>query len=191
MKLSNKVDRMDISFRVNAHEFINLLIVKFDVDLKLTGDKSIDEQSFHVAFNSDGKIESFPDIKLSSKSPMRYVILGKVAEEIMSYEGDRAKNTYDKAMDIINNFELEKDTVRNNMNYNSIYNKRFELSSIVNSTNAAFKRARNFEKKARLENELLELRKKEDEVANELLIIDNELNKIESKKRKAISELVM
>lgn len=192
MKLNNKVDRMELNINPYTYGTEEMLVVRFDVDFEFSQDESSDKQSFCVTFNKDGIIDNFPDIKFNSKNPIRYVVLGDVVKEIMSYEGERAKKTYNKAMDIIKAHEEQKDTLINDTNYNDLKKNRILLTSAIDSKRDEFKRARNANRKSALEHELNSLLEEERALNNEHISpIEQKLNQIEFHKRKAISELIM
>lgn len=67
----------------------------------------------------------FPNLGDNSyENPIKYVTMGKAVEEILTFEGDRVKNVYDKAMEIYKEFEAKEVALREETNYNELNSKR-------------------------------------------------------------------
>ena len=156
-----------------------------DEDESMNEEESMNNLSLNVAFNSDGKIVHFPNVEFNSK-PIMYVLFGKAVEEIISYEGDRIKNAYNKAIDIVKEYELQKDALKSKIN-----NQIERVVNILSDKREEVEKTQDLEIKAHLQNEIYVLRKEEEHLRSNLPLIEMEVNRLDRKANRAISELTI
>lgn len=188
MKLNNKVDRLELN-SITSKEH---LIVRFDADLEFCDNKKENKATFYVEFDENGNIFKFPDIKVTSDNPMRYISLAKTVEEVLSYQGCRAKSAYDKAIDIKNEYTTKRKNFIIENNYNDLLIRDANMGTNIHDALCKVKHAKKLKDKESIQknaNTLIEERKLLNE--NKIAPLELELTRIELQKADAISQLTL
>ena len=126
----------------------------------------------------------------SYENPIKYVTMGKAVEEILTFEGDRVKNVYDKAMEIYKEFEAKEVALREETNYNELNSKRWLLNSEITDKMNLLKRARKEEKNIALQEEVDSLISEVEALHNDVIEpIELEFRKLRVSMSKSVAEL--
>lgn len=187
MKLTSKVNGL----RPNLNRNEMYLSIEFNIDLELSEDRFYNNKKIYVEFNKDGEISYFPRLGDSAyENHMKCIAIGKAVEEILAFEGDKAKKVYDDAIKIYNSYKVKKDNFCKESNYNELHSRWWSLNLKIKDKLVLLQKTRKEEQKESLRKEIENLKQEKDLLdEKKLRYIERYLNELKLSMLRSISNL--
>lgn len=143
-------------------------------------------------FYKDGKIESFPSLACVSNDPYYYIAGGKIMEKIIEFQGEKAKNLFEKASSVDKQYDDQIEAIYNSEEFNKAHDRNRELNKEIDDLYSKSKRARKEEKKEEYEALSYKLQEERKEIQETIIKpLEEKQRKLRAQSKKALREIVI
>lgn len=146
----------------------------------------------YAKFYEDGKIDAFPSLASTYNEPYYYISGGKLMEQIVNFQGEKARELFKKASLTFKKFDDEIEAIYKSEQFTNAHDRNRELNSGIEDLHKKSKRARKEEKKEEYEALIYKLQKERKEIQETIIKpLEEKQRKLKAEGRKALREIVI
>lgn len=146
----------------------------------------------YAKFYKDGKIQRFPSLACVSNDPYYYIAGGKIMEKIIEFQGEKAKNLFEKASSVDKQYDDQIEAIYNSEEFKKAHDRNRELDREINELYNKSKRARREDKKEEYDALRYKLEEERKEIQESIIEpFEDKQRKLRAQSKKALREIVI